>query len=190
MVTTTTTTRLRQVCVVNCFLLRDQLWKSLVGDHQLVASLGGGVSGGCVRCSNSSRSAWPWPTVIAPLVQGAHRERRPTGTDDSHQGSEGEGGTEFYALSEDSDVVGGGRPPSLVDVWPQEQVQQRTVEQIVDPVPSVPLLHDVVPEMVEQLVDFLAPFDFRVAKQVIEVPKIVCPQSSVRRRRQNSWWKC
>ena len=66
-------------------------------------------------------------------------------------------GTEFYAMSEDSDVVGGGRPPSLVDVRPQERVQQRTVEQIVDPVPLVPLLHDVVPQMVEQLVDILAP---------------------------------
>ena len=69
------------------------------------------------------------------------------------------------------------------------------MKQIVDPVPLVPLLHDVVPQMVEQLVDFLAPLDFRVAKQVIEVPKIVSTtallvQSSVRRRRQNSWWKC
>ena len=25
--------------------------------------------------------------------------------------------TEFFAMSEGSDVVGGGRPPSLVDVW-------------------------------------------------------------------------
>ena len=80
-------------------------------------------------------------------------------------------------MSEDSDVVGGGRPPSLVDVWRQERVQQRTVKQIVDPVPLVPLLHDVVPQMVEQLVDLLAPLDFRVAEQVIEVPKIVCPHS-------------
>ena len=42
--------------------------------------------------------------------------------------------TEFCALSEDSDVVGGGRPPSLVDGWRQERVQQRTVKQIIDPV--------------------------------------------------------
>ena len=78
-------------------------------------------------------------------------------------------------MSEDSDVVVGGRPPSLVDVRPQERVQQRTVEQIVDPVPVVPLLHALVPQIVEQLVDFLAPLDVRVAEQVIEVPKIVCP---------------
>ena len=89
-------------------------------------------------------------------------------------------GTEFYAMFEDSDVVGGGRPPSLVDVRRQERVQQRTVKQIVDPVPWVPLLHDVVPQMVEQLVDFLAPLDFRVPEEVIEVPKIVCPRRAAR----------
>ena len=83
-------------------------------------------------------------------------------------------------MSEDSDVVGGGRPPSLVDVRPQERVQQRTVEQIVDPVPLVPLLHDVVPQMVEQLVDILPPLDFRVAEQVIEVHQIVCPPRAAR----------
>ena len=77
-------------------------------------------------------------------------------------------------------MVGGGRPPSLVDVRCQERVQQRTVKQIVDPVPLVPLLHDVVPQMVEQLVDFLAPLDFSVSEQVIEVPKIVCPPRAAR----------
>ena len=60
-------------------------------------------------------------------------------------------GTEFYAMSVDSDVVGGGRPPSLVNVRPQERLQQRTVEQIVDPVPSVPMLHDAVPQMVDSV---------------------------------------
>ena len=90
-------------------------------------------------------------------------------------------GTEFYAMSVDSDVVVvGGRPPSLVDVRPQERLQQRTVKQIVDPVPVVPLLHNVEPQMVEQLVDFLAPLDVRVAEQVIEVPQIVCPPRGAR----------
>ena len=83
-------------------------------------------------------------------------------------------------MSEDCDVVVGGRPPSLVDVRPQERLQQRTVKQIVDPVPVVPLLHDVEPQMVEQLVDFLAPLDVRVAEQVIEVPQIVCPSRGAR----------
>ena len=89
-------------------------------------------------------------------------------------------GTEFYAMSEGSDVVVGGRPPSLVDVRPQERLQQRTVKQIVDPVPVVPLLHDVEPQLGVQLVDFLAPLDVRVAEQVIEVPQIVCPPRGAR----------
>ena len=63
---------------------------------------------------------------------------------------------------------------------PQERVQQRTVELIVDPVPVVPLLHAFVPQMVEQLVDILAPLDFHVAEQVIDVPKIVCPPCAAR----------
>ena len=36
--------------------------------------------------------------------------------------------TEFFAMSEDSDVVGGARPPPLVEVRPQARVLQRTVE--------------------------------------------------------------
>ena len=83
------------------------------------------------------------------------------------------------------------RPAPLLEVLPQEWVQRRTVEQIVDTVPVVPMLHGFV---LEQLVDILAPLDFRVAEQVIDVPKIVCPHraartASVRRRRWNSWWK-
>ena len=54
------------------------------------------------------------------------------------------------------------------------------MKQIVDPLPLVPLLHDVVPQMVEQLVDLLAPLDFRVAEPVIEVPKFVCPPQAAR----------
>ena len=66
------------------------------------------------------------------------------------------------------------------EVLPQERLQQRIVEQIVDPVPLVPLLHDVVPQMIEQLVDILSPLDFPVPEQVIEVPKIVCPPRAAR----------
>ena len=73
-----------------------------------------------------------------------------------------------------------GRPAPLLEVLPQERVQQRTAEQIVDLVPVVPLLHAFVPQKVEQLVDILAPLDFRVAEQVIEVPKIVCPPRAAR----------
>ena len=94
-------------------------------------------------------------------------------------------GAQHFAMDAGEDVgeapaPAAGRPAPLLEMLPQELVQQRTVEQIVDPVPSVPLLHDVVPQMVEQLVDILAPLDFRVAEQVIEVPKIVCPPRAAR----------
>ena len=107
-------------------------------------------------------------------------------------------GARYFALDAGEDVgeaPAAGRPAPLLEVLPQERIQRRTAEQIVDPVPVVPLLFMVEPQMVEQLVDILSPFDFRVAEQVIEVP-IPCvhpallAQSSVRHRRQNCWWKC
>ena len=51
------------------------------------------------------------------------------------------------------------------------------MEQIVDPVPEVPMLQMVLPQVVEQLVDLL---DFHIPEQVIEVPKIVCPPRAAR----------
>ena len=84
------------------------------------------------------------------------------------------------AGEDDGEAPAAERPAPLLEVLPQERVQQRTAEQIVDPVPLVPLLHAVVPQMVEQLVDFLSPLDFRVPEQVIEVPKIACPPRAAR----------
>ena len=78
-------------------------------------------------------------------------------------------GARYFAMDAGEDVgeaPAAGRPAPLFEVLPQERV---------GPVPVVPLLHAFVPQMVEQLVDILAPLDFRVAEQVIEVPKIVCP---------------
>ena len=92
-------------------------------------------------------------------------------------------GAQHFAMDAGEDVgeaPAAGRPAPLLEVLPQERVQQRTAEQIVDPVPVVPLLHDVVPQMVEQLVDFLTPLDFPVPEQVIEVPMIVCPPRAAR----------
>ena len=92
-------------------------------------------------------------------------------------------GARYFAMDAGEDVgeaPAAERPAPLLEVRPQERVQQRTVEQIVDPVPLVPLLHDVVPQMVEQLVDILSPLDFHVAEQVIEVPKIECPPRAAR----------
>ena len=73
-----------------------------------------------------------------------------------------------------------GRPAPLLEVLPQERVQQCIVEQIVDPVPVVPMPFMVEPQMVKQLVDILSSLDFRVAEQVIEVPKIECPPRAAR----------
>ena len=92
-------------------------------------------------------------------------------------------GAQHFAMDageDDGEAPAVGRPAPFLEVLPQERVQQRTAEQIVDPVPLVPLLHDVVPQMVEQLVDFLTPLDFPVPEQVIEVPMIVCPPRAAR----------
>ena len=62
---------------------------------------------------------------------------------------------ELFSLYEEE--AGGGRQPaSLAEPpGPQERVPRRTVEQIDDSVPVVPLLHTFVPQMVDQLVDVL-----------------------------------
>ena len=76
---------------------------------------------------------------------------------------------------------GGTRLDRLAGVRPQVRVLQRTVEQIVDPVPVIPLLHDVEPQMVEQLVDVLSPFDLQLPEQCIEVPKVIIEDIPSRR---------
>ena len=81
-------------------------------------------------------------------LQGGHRERRTKGPGDSHQ-HQGRG-------------LGRG-----------VQVQRHTVDQMVD-APLLPTFDVLVPLMVEQLLlGVLSPLDFRVAEQVIEVPKIL-----------------
>ena len=92
-------------------------------------------------------------------------------------------GARYFAMDAGEDggeAPAAGRPASLLEVLPQEQVQRRTVEQIVDLVLEVPMLQMVMPQMVEQLVDLLSPLDFPVPDQVIEVPKIVCPPRAAR----------
>ena len=83
-------------------------------------------------------------------------------------------GTVYYPMDvDDVPAARGSRPDRLLDVsGPQERVQRRTVEQIVDPVPEVPLLDAPVPQTVDQLVEVLRPLDTVVPEQVIEVPKI------------------
>ena len=79
-------------------------------------------------------------------------------------------GAQHFAMDAGEDVgeaPAAGRAAPLLEVLLQERVQQRTVEQIVDPAPLVPLLYDVVPQMVEQLVE--APTIVSLVK-VIEQP--------------------
>ena len=82
-------------------------------------------------------------------------------------------GVQHFFLDDDEAPAAGSRPDRIGTLSGQQaQVLQRTVEQIVDAVPLVPLLDDPVPQMVEQLLRF---FDFLlpVPEQVIEVPKIL-----------------
>ena len=88
--------------------------------------------------------------------------------------------TEFHAMSEDSNVVGGGWPPPLVEVWPQERVQRHTVEHFADLAPMVQILDVLVPQVVDQLVEVFRLLDFAVPAQVIDVPKI--PQDRIPQR--------
>ena len=64
-------------------------------------------------------------------------------------------GTVYYPMDvDDVPAASGSRPDRLLDVsGPQERVQRRTMEQIVDCVREVPLLDAPVPQMAEQLVD-------------------------------------
>ena len=87
-------------------------------------------------------------------------------------------GTQHFTLDDDDSVpeLGGSRLDRIATLsGPQERDLRRTVEQIVDAVPLVPLLDDLVPQMVEQLPDVMRFFDFllSVPEQVIEVPKIL-----------------
>ena len=81
------------------------------------------------------------------------------------------------------------RPAPLLEVLPHEQAQRRTVEQIVDPVSEVPMLHVFVPQTVDQLVGALFHLDTPIPEHAIfEVPKISCqsrfPRSVLREPRK------
>ena len=106
------------------------------------------------------RCVTPWCAAV----------RRPKGPDDRHQGQSGRG------------PRAGMRPAPLSEVLPQVGVQRHTVEQRIVHTPFVQILDALVPQMVEQLVDFFKDFDVEVPAQVIKVPKIpqdIIPQRSV-----------
>ena len=112
---------------------------------------------------------------------------------------------ELFSLYDEE--PGGSRPDRMPTLsGPQERVQLRTVQQIVDVAP-LPYLDDLMPQMVVQSVEVLQFFLTRwpvAAEQmwdcevelVIDVPKISSsPRRSRRRRfpwyrRWISWWKC
>ena len=83
-------------------------------------------------------------------------------------------GAQHFAMDageDDGEAPAAGRPAPLLQVLPQERVLQRTTEQIVDLVPWVPLLHDVVPQMVEQLVEAPTIVSLiEVIRQLVEQP--------------------
>ena len=81
---------------------------------------------------------------------------------------------ELFSLFEEE--PSGSRPNRIASLSePQERDLRRTVQQIVDAVPLVPLLDDPVPQLVEQLPDVMCFFDMLlpIPEQVIEVPKIL-----------------
>ena len=76
---------------------------------------------------------------------------------------------------------------------PQEQIQQRSVEQRAESFPMVQMLCIPVPQLVDQLVEVLKRLDTAVVEQVIAVPKISPSRFvwfSVSGRWRNSCWKC
>ena len=69
-------------------------------------------------------------------------------------------GTEYFSLDVEDVPAAGSRPDRLSAVsGPQERVLRRTVEQIVDCVPVVPLLHTSEPQIVDSVVDVLKILD-------------------------------
>ena len=95
---------------------------------------------------------------------------------------EGEVREQYYGLRAQERPLPGMRPAPLSEVLPQVGVQRHTVEQRIVHTPYVQILDALVPQMVEQLVDFFKDFDVEVPAQVIEVPKIpqdIIPQRSV-----------
>ena len=78
-------------------------------------------------------------------------------------------GTQFFDLFDGSvPELGGTRPDRLVDVRPQELVQRRTVEQLVDAAPCLPALDAPVPLMVEQLVTVLAEMEKEEDAEILQ----------------------
>ena len=117
---------------------------------------GGEGSAVCARGGDTSSrrflQSWPRTSTIVPHGDRGRPGQGGRARDELHGYAPEDAlppaaGAQHFAMDAGEDV--GGRPAPLLEVLPQERVQQRTAEQIVDPVPLVPLLHDDVPQMVE-----------------------------------------
>ena len=89
-------------------------------------------------------------------------------------------GTEYFSLDVEDVPASGSRPDRLAGARPQEMVQRHAVEQIGDSAPFLPSLDVPVPLMGEQLVEVHKLLDVAVPEQVIEVPKILLENVSMR----------
>ena len=152
----------------------------------ITAPHGGADSDACAHGGDMSSRAWQWPCPQPPttastrwrLVQSttAYGQRTDRAGEAAHkaprrQRSNAAGNAVFFELFDED--TAGVRPEVLAEPRPQERVQRRTLEQIVDAVPLVQILDAPVPQMVEQLPDVLRFFDrlATVPEQAIEVPK-------------------
>ena len=200
--TTTTTTRLRQV--------GDPLFFTRVAHFMAESSWQPMMSAAQRRRQRRLRSWWrhEQQSIAAALATSQHhsalRGKKKEGDFELNFAAKirrhpppQAAGTVYYPMDvDDVPAASGSRPDRLLDVsGPQERVQRRTMEQIVDCVLEVPLLDAPVPQMVDQLVEVLRPLDTVVPEQVIEAPKITfsttpsrSAQLSLSRRWQNSWW--
>ena len=113
---------------------------------------------------------WQVKLELATGLHHSAQRPRPV-VEEPKEGVEGE---TFHAPRRQKPSPPGMRPASLAE--PRgvvERVQPHTVDQMVD-APLLPTFDVPVPLMVEQLLlGVLSPLDFRVAEQVIEVPKIL-----------------
>ena len=117
-------------------------------------------------------------TVAAVLATYQHHSA-PRGPRSARTG--GEARDELHGYAPEDASPQGSRPPCVgVPRGPLARVQRRTVQQIVDAVPLVPLLDDPVPQMEDTVLEFFRALDLPVDEQVIAVPKISTDRVSQR----------
>ena len=169
---------------------------------------GGEGSAVCARGGDTSSRRWlqSWPRTSTTVPHGNRgRPGHGEGARDELHGHAPEdapsqaAGTQYFAMDvDDVPAAGGSRPDRLPDVsGPQERIQRRTVQQIVDYLP-LPILDDPAPQMVGQVIEvpkipriwtMRRSVDFlrqpQTAEQLVEVPTIISFSSLQRTVEQN-----